>query len=218
MPENKIWAIMPAYNEENLQSVIDKTKQYVDHIVVIDDGSEKKIEAKNAYVLRHMINLGKGAALKTGCEFAIRNGVDKFIFIDSDGQHDPDEIPYFLNALEENDIVFGYRKESGKMPFILRFGNWFLTNIVRFLFKMDLRDVQCGYRAFNIDVYKKIRWESLGYEVENEIIANVGMHKLIYTEIPIKTIYADKYKGTTILDGIRIVWKMFGWWLFKRKI
>lgn len=212
MQDNLDWAIIPAYNEEErIISVTDKIKQYIKNIVVIDDGSYNDLNIKGVYLLKHLINLGKGSALKTGIEFAIRKGAKQFILLDSDGQHDPDEIPKFLNALKEYEMVFGYRQGSENMPWILRFGNKSLTKITKLLFKVNLKDVQCGYRAFTLKTYKKINWTAKGYEVENEMIANVGMHKILYTEIPIQAIYTDKYKGTTILDGIRIILKMISW-------
>ena len=212
----EIWAIIPAYNEgKRILDVINKTQNYVSNIVVVDDGSKDNTTdiAKEAEVrvLRHVVNLGKGATLKTGCEFALNNGAKVLIAIDADGQHDPAEIPNFLNALKENDIVFGYRKLTKEMPSILKFGNWFISKMAGLLFKINLKDTQCGYRAFTADTYKKIIWQAQNYDVESEMIANVGGGRLKYKEIPIQTIYSDKYKGTTVMDGIKIVLKMIFW-------
>ena len=97
------------------------------------------------------------------------------------------------------------------MPFVLRFGNKFISSMTKILYGISLFDTQSGYRAFTDDAYKKIRWNSADYSMESEMIARVGKQKLKYAQIPIETIYADKYKGTTILDGIKIVLNMF-WW------
>ena len=166
-------------------------------------------------VLRHIINLGKGASVKTGCDFALRKGAEQLILIDSDGQHNPKDIPRFLESLKEADIVFGYRKFDKNMPFVLKFGNWFINFTTRLLYEIDLRDTQCGYRAFTSEAYKKIRWKANDYSMESEMIANAGKRHLKYKEIPIQTIYTDKYKGTTFLDGIKIVFNMFLWRLRK---
>ena len=131
--------------------------------------------------------------------------------LDADGQHDPERIPDFLNALENAEIVFGYRQLSDSMPYILRFGNWFINKVVAKLYKIELRDTQSGYRAFTTDAYKKIRWNAIDYSMESEMIARTGRYKLKYTEIPIKTIYGDKYKGTTVVDGMKIVMKLIAW-------
>lgn len=216
MNEN-VWVIIPAYDEENnIGKVIDKVKEYVQNIVVVDDGSRdntvKIAKEKEVVVLKHIINLGKGTVLKTGCDYASKKGADIIIAVDADGQHDPDEIPNFINAIKEgNDIVFGYREFSKEMPFILKLGNLSITKITEMLFGIRLRDAQCGYRAFTAEAYKKIRWEAQDYYVESEMIINAGKKKLKYKEVPIQTIYQDRYKGTIFIDGIKIVLKMFGW-------
>ncbi|MBW2966075.1 glycosyltransferase family 2 protein [Candidatus Woesearchaeota archaeon] len=217
---NDVWVVIPAYNEENkIKDVIDKTKEYVQNIVLVDDGSKDNTiniaKETGIKALRHVVNLGKGSALKTGCEFALRKEAKQLIAIDADGQHDPAEIPNFLEALKESDIVFGYRKLTKDMPFVLRFGNWFISRAVGLLFGINLRDTQSGYRAFSADTYKKIKWDAQDYYVESEMIANAGKNRLKYKEIPIQTIYSDKYKGTTIFDGMKIVLKMI-WWKFMR--
>ena len=215
----KFWVIVPAYNEENrISAVLEKIKKYCQDIIVVDDGSTDKTsdvaKKEDIIVLRHIVNLGKGAALKTGCDFALKNDAKKIIVIDADGQHDPDEIPNFLNALESSDIVFGYRTMKKSMPFVFKLGNWFINKVAEMLFGIRIKDSQCGYRAFTDEAYKRMRWKSTGYYVESEMIVNAGKKHLSYDEIPIKTIYADRYKGTTILDGIKIVFNM-GLWRLK---
>tara|TARA_Y100000310_G_scaffold94401_1_gene92010 strand:+ start:10592 stop:11245 length:654 start_codon:yes stop_codon:yes gene_type:complete len=216
----KTFAIIPAYNEEkNIREVIKKVKKYVKHIVVVDDGSKdntyETAKKEKIPVLRHVINLGKGGALKTGCEFAIKNLATNLILIDSDMQHDPNEIPRFLKELKNVDIVFGYRKIDKTMPAILRFGNWFINASAKLLYGLNLYDTTCGYRALTTSTYKKIRWETTGYFVEGEMIANVGREHLSFAQIPIQTIYSDKYKGTNVLDGMQIVLNMILWRLRK---
>ena len=211
-----VWVIIPAYNEgEKILNVIGKTKKYIENIIVVDDGSKDNTveiaEKTGVKVLKHIINLGKGAALKTGCEFALSRKAKILIAIDADGQHDPAEIPKFLKELIGTDIVFGYRQLTKTMPGVLRFGNWFISKMVWLFFGIKLKDTQCGYRAFTADTYKKIKWQAQNYDVESEMITNVGKKGLKYEEIPIQTIYSDKYKGTTVIDGIKIVLKMLFW-------
>ncbi len=212
--------IIPAHNEErHISNVIKKTKEYAKNIIVVDDGSTDKTleEAKSngVTILHHKVNLGKGAALKTGCDYAILNGATSIIVMDADGQHDPKEIPQFQINLENKDIVFSYRVGKESMPQILKFGNWFISKVAKTLYGPVLDDTQCGFRAFSAETYEKIKWESCDYGLESEMIANVGKNKLKYTQIPIATVYNDKYKGTTALDGIKIVLKMIGWKITK---
>ncbi len=213
-----LYCIIPAYNEEKrIGPVIEKTRKHCGNIIVVDDGSKDgTYEAANGCtVLRHIVNLGKGAALKTGCEYATMNGATQIIVLDSDGQHDPDEIPNFIKALKENEIVFGFRPKNKNMPAVFKFGNWFIDTSIKTLFKISIKDSQCGYRAFTAEAYKKIKWKSTDYSVESEMIAHTGKHRLKYAQTPIKTIYHDKYKGTTVADGISIVLKMI-WWKVTR--
>src|SRR3989338_8048013 len=220
MKINNTWAVIPAYNEEsNIAKIIKKTKKYVDAVIVVDDGSRDKTkevaEKANAVVLRHIVNLGKGAALKTGCDYAIKKGARFIIALDADAQHDPNDIPRFIEKLKKCDIVFSYRKLSRKMPLVLRFGNWFISIIVSSLYSIKLNDTQCGFRSFSKEAYKKIKWNAPDYSMESEMISRAGKQRLKYVQIPIETIYSDKYKGTTVIDGMKIVLNMFWWKLFK---
>ena len=97
------------------------------------------------------------------------------------------------------------------MPFILKLGNVSINKITEMLFGIRIKDTQCGYRAFTADAYRNIRWEAQDYYVESEMILNTGKKRLKYKEVPIQTIYQDKYKGTSFIDGIKIVLKMIGW-------
>jgi len=221
MKTNNIWAVIPAYNEEsNIISIVKKTKKYVNNVVVVDDGSKDRTREAavkaGAIVLSHIVNLGKGAALKTGCDLAVKKGASFIIALDADAQHNPDDIPRFVEKLKKYDIILSYRKSSSKMPLVLKFGNWLISNVVNLLYGISLNDTQCGFRAFSREAYKKIRWNSSDYSMESEMIARAGKQRLKYVQIPIQTIYSDKYKGTTIIDGIKIVLSMIWWRLFNR--
>ena len=216
MKKSNLWAVIPARNEEkDIFRVVKKTKKYADNVVMIDDGSTDRTgllgEKAGAMVLRHIVNLGKGAALKTGCDFAVRSGAKSIVVLDSDAQHNPKDIPRFAEKLKKYDIVFSYRKLGAKMPLVLRFGNWFISKFVKVFYGVDLKDTQCGFRAFSRDAYKKIRWNASDYSMESEMIARAGRQRLKYVQIPIQTIYSDKYKGTTVIDGMKIVLNMLGW-------
>lgn len=210
-----IVAIIPAFNEgKTIKEVITKTKNYVDKIIVVDDGSIDNTfdEAELADIrLRHIVNIGKGLALKTGFEAAIKENADVILTIDSDLQHDPDEIPKFLEKIKKHDIVIGTRSLNKNMPLVFRAGNSLIHYIFRFLFNLKIKDTQCGFRAFKASIYPLIKWQALNYAVETEMLAKAGKNNLKVAEIPIKTIYEDKYKGTTVIDGIKITLNMLKW-------
>ena len=214
--KKKIFVVLPARNEEkHISKIVKSIKKYTNTVVVVDDGSDDKTsenaKKSKAIVLKHIVNLGKGAALKTGCDYATKNKADIIIVIDADAQHDPKEIPKFLETIKKYDIIIAYRKTNKNMPLLLQFGNWIINKTITFLYGIKIKDSQCGYRAFTSKAYKKLRWKASDYSMESEMIAKIGKHKLSYSEIPIETIYSDKYKGTTIFDGIKIVFNLFIW-------
>jgi len=219
MNKNDLFVVIPAHNEEkNIGKVLEEVTKYVKSIIVVDDGSQdqtkKEVLKHNATYLRHVTNLGKGAALKTGCDYALRCGANKIIVMDSDGQHEPKLIPRFITKLETVDLVFGYRIPSKNMPFVFRAGNFAIDKITQILYGIKLRDTQSGFRAFTANAYKKIRWQANDYSMESEMIARAGKNQISYNEVPITTIYGDRYKGTTILDGIKIVLNLIKWKIF----
>lgn len=211
--EDDTFVVIPAYNEAtNISEVLFETLKYAKNVVVVDDGSidntSKAVSKYNVYLLKHIVNLGKGASMKTGCEFAISKGAKKIILMDSDGQHDPKDIFVFSRALLRYDVCLGYRLREGQMPLIYRFGNQFLDGFSRFILGKKIIDTQCGYRSFRAEAYKKIEWNSSDYTVETEMLSNITKNKLRYTQVKIKTIYKDNYKGTGVFDGFKIVFNM----------
>jgi UDP-N-acetylglucosamine---dolichyl-phosphate N-acetylglucosaminyltransferase len=211
----KTFAVIPVYNEGGkIRATAKKVSKYVDQVVVVDDGSQDNTSSEarkgDSIVLRHIINMGKGAAMKTGIKYAIKNRANKIVVIDGDGQHDPSEIPKLLTLLEKNkvDIVLGIRQMPENSPIILRLGNWGLNQIFRFFFGSKIDDTQNGFRVFNSKIYNKIKWKSPDYFVETEMIANLLKHNVKFAEIPVRTYYHDKYKGTTVLTGLRYFIKM----------
>lgn len=215
----KTIAIIPALNEnQHLTGVVEQCSRYVDMVLVVDDGSGKPLaealpKSDHINCVRHIINLGKGAALMTGVQWAKKNGFELAVFIDADGQHRPQEIPTLLAPILEGsaDIVFGVRKFHSAMPFVARMGNIFLTRAVQILFGVKVSDTQSGYRALRLSSADAVAWESPRYAVETEMIVNTGKRQVRYSEVPIETIYLDRYKGTTIIDGVRILFSMIAW-------
>ncbi len=153
-------AIIPAFNEEeSIATIIQKTKKYVDHVIVVDDHStdntEKIARLHGATVICHPRNMGVGAAMKTGIAY-----IKKFlepsvvITIDADGQHMPEDIPRLIQPIVagEADIVLGSRflqRQLAEMSITKNVGNKVLTALINLLAGMKLTDTQTGFRAFN---------------------------------------------------------------------
>jgi len=210
-------AVIPAYNEEKrIRKVVSETALYVDTVIVVDDGSTddtpKQIANLDKVIaLTHAINLGKGAAVRTGCDYALSIGAENIVLLDGDDQHNPKEIPRLTAHLKKNNIVFGQRKQSKSMPAFYRVGNWGLTTASKLLFGIGIGDSQCGYRAMSVKAYKLVRWQSSDYGMESEMIVRTGMAKLSYEEVFIQTIYHEKYKGTGLFDGVKILFSLLKW-------
>lgn len=212
------WVIVPAFNEERyLASVLEKIRKYTTQIVVVDDGSHDQTSAiaqnYTPYVLRHPVNLGKGGALKTGCDFAFASqSAHGVILIDSDDQHDPDELSLFQEQLEAGaEIVFGVRRLNKNMPLIKRLGNIFISLSIYCLFGKYFSDVLSGYKAMTKQAYDLIRWDSTDYAVELEIAVRVAKSNLKRSALVVKTIYHDHDRGMTLLDAIHFITLLLNW-------
>jgi len=213
-----IWVIIPGFNEARyLTKVLDKTIKFHRNIIFVDDGSSDNTASiaskKIKQVLVHDVNLGKGAALKTGCDYAFSHLKAKaVILMDSDNQHDPKEIKNFIKTLNQGyDVVLGVRIYTGTMPLVRFLGNKFSSVLINLLFGTYFSDIPSGYKALTKKAYSKINWSSQGYEVETEIAVKIARNKLKFKEIPISTIYHDHDKGFTLLDALRILLKLPQW-------
>lgn len=210
---------MPGYNEEKyLGRVLKKLKAVTNNIVFIDDGSTDKtaeIAQKNiTHVLVHKVNLGKGAAMKTGCEYAFDQlSAKAVIFMDSDDQHDPQQLKLFFSELKKgSQVIFGVRKFSAeRMPLSRFLGNKLFSALVTVLFHQYIPDIPSGFKALTKKAYHLVKWSSQGYEVEMEIAVKVAKSNIPFSTVEIETIYHDIEKGMNILDGLGVVMRLFQW-------
>jgi hypothetical protein len=137
--------------------------------------------------------------------------------MDSDGQHCVKDLENLISVIKQKkiDMVIGYRNYK-KIPFIRSLGTIVLKKISKVLFKINLQDVQSGMRIFKKNIYNKIKWNSAGsehYFADAEISSKLFLKNIKYRDIPIKTIFIDKYKGMNLFQGIHllicmIIWKL----------
>ena len=206
----KVFLVMPGYNEgPRVGSVIRQAKKYVKNLVFVDDGSEDdtfvRARETGVEVLRHSKNLGKASALRTGADYACKKGADAIVFMDSDQQHDPKDIPILVKALKNQDVVFACRDiKSKNMPFIKRAGNSFFDVLFRIMFSVAISDTQSGFKIMTRAAYERLDLKSKDYNVESEIAAKTARLKLKFSQIPIETVYKDALKGTGFLDGVKV--------------
>jgi glycosyltransferase involved in cell wall biosynthesis len=212
-----IWIVIPGMNEEKyIATVLKKVKLQTNNIIFVDDGSKDNTlniaKKYTKHALSHSINLGKGAALKTGCEYAFKKlNAQAVIFMDSDDQHDPTELPLFFKELQTNSVVFGVRAFDDKMPLYKIMGNRVASVLIYFMFGSYIPDIPSGFKALSKSAYKELAWNSSGYAVEMEIAARTAKYKKKYSVIQIKTIYHDFERGMTILDTLRMIGKILSW-------
>jgi glycosyltransferase involved in cell wall biosynthesis len=197
--KGKIAILIPAYNaSRTLRGVIEGVKGAGLAIVVVDDGSTDATAQiardGGVQVLRHRINRGKGAALRTGFRFLLQKGYGAILTIDADGQHDPSFIPHFMRTYQEgrDDIIIGSRAgEFDGMSWLRRFWNRLGVKAVSKLIGTPLTDTQSGYRLIKAEVLKGLPLRAAGYEGELELLLKACKSGYRMREIPIATRYAD---------------------------
>ena len=222
MNKGDIWIILPAKDESrHIGNLLKKVTVFTKNIVVVDDGSQDattEIAQKyTKHVLKHPINIGKGAALKTGCEYAFKQlDAKAVILMDSDEQHDHEDIPRFFSLLKKgSSLILGERTMATEMPLIRIIFNRFASVLILVLFGKYIPDIPSGFKAFTKKIYQDIKWQSRGYEVEMEIATHIAIRKLDFDIIRIRTIYHDYDRGMTFLDAIAMASKLIAWKLIK---
>jgi len=214
----KIVVIVPAYNESKyIGKFLDKLLHVTKNVIVVDDGSSDKTcdiaRGKGIECLLHMVNLGKGAALKTGCNYAFKKmGADAVIIMDGDDQHVVEDIKQFERELKKGaQVVLGVRQMDAKMPLMRILGNKSMSILINLLFGHYIADIPSGFKAMTKKAYSQLTWHSSGYEVETEIAVRIAKSKLSYVEVPISTVYHDKDYGFNLLDAGKILLKLPYW-------
>jgi|Deesub1362A_J573_1020465.scaffolds.fasta_scaffold02381_4 glycosyltransferase involved in cell wall biosynthesis len=194
----KVCAVIPAYNEEKtIGKVVEGVRKYVDRVLVVDDGSNDNTaevaKQHGAHVLKHIINIGVGAAQRTGYSAALLEGYDYIVQIDADGQHKPEYIPLLLEtAVKSNaDIVIGSRflNESHKsFSFTRRAGISFFSKTVSIFGRVDITDVTSGFRVYSSEALKKLeRIPDKNWAVEQTLEAAVKKLKIIEVSVEMET-------------------------------
>ncbi|MEM2131562.1 MAG: glycosyltransferase family 2 protein [Candidatus Woesearchaeota archaeon] len=223
--EKNIFIVIAAYNEEKkIKNVLfDLKKHNYKNIIVVDDGSkdntyEVAIKEK-VIVLRHIINRGQGAALKTGIDFAIKKKASIIITFDADGQFLSSDIERMIQPIIKNeaDITLGSRflGKAINIPFLKKLTLKLGIIVVFFLYGIKVSDSQCGFRAFTLETAKKINILSDRMEHAGDFFSEIIRNKLRYKEVPITVIYS-KYsllKGQSwdksIILGLKMLFRKF---------
>jgi glycosyltransferase involved in cell wall biosynthesis len=195
--------VMPVYNEERyIQRVLSHVLEYVDDVLVVDDGSSDKTPCLLAKfpveVIRHGRNRGYGRSLRDGFGFAASHGYDWVITMDCDEQHEPQELPRFRDAIADNrlDIISGSRylssmDEQTAPPADRRAINATMTDEINDRLGLGLTDSFCGFKAHRISAMQRLVLTEDGYAFPMQLWVQAAAQGLRIGEIPVRLIYKD---------------------------
>ena len=215
--QSDAWLIIPVYNEAPvIASVVDNAVLHFPNVVCVDDGSRDQsadqIATTSAHLVRHPVNLGQGAAVQTGVEYARKQpGAEFFVTFDADGQHQVDDVLRMLRRLrtEAIDIVLGTRFH-GDISHIPRLKRVVLKTAIKFSprgRRLGLSDSHNGLRAFNRKVADEMDITSNGMGHAVEIVEMIDTKGWQVAEEPVSILYTDYSvaKGQSLLNGVNIL-------------
>jgi glycosyltransferase involved in cell wall biosynthesis len=196
---------IPAFNEEKpVIDVIKKSLNYVDQVIVCDDGSSdltaEKAKIAGAIVIKHKKNMGKGHAMKSLFKYAKDVGADAMITIDGDGQFLAEQIPTLLQPILDNsyDVVIGNRFSDDKeMPSYRKIGNKILDRITKLAADLPFSDTQSGFRSYSKKAIQSLDFSTSGFGVDSEILIDAVDKGLKITETDVTVLYDTGLKTST---------------------
>jgi glycosyltransferase involved in cell wall biosynthesis len=203
----KALAGIAAYNEARyVGSIVLQARQYVDEVIVVDDGSTdntaRVAELAGATVIRHGENRGKGAAVQSILAEAKRRKPDVLVLLDADAQHNPNEIPTLIKPVSQGyDLVIGSREaQKDKTPKYRRIGQKVIFGSSRLASGTKVADSESGFRALSPRAINELDLQAQGFAIESEMITFAADKNLKITEVPISNIYT---KDGSTLNPVR---------------
>ena len=213
----KLLAVIPALNaEQTIGDVVRKAREQIQDVIVIDDGCTDRTadvaRAEGATVLRHEVNRGKGASLKSGFAYAREHDYDAVITLDADGQHLPSEIPKIIDAWQQSgaDLVIGGRSHlfDHMLPrrrMANRFSAWAIAKAAG----TRVSDSQSGFRVYSARLLREIKLRADGFDMESEVIIRAGVRKMRIVVTPVDLGFIDGLSTShyrPLGDTLRIAW------------
>lgn len=225
----KIACVIPHYHHlRTVFSVAERAKQYVPDVWIVDDGSTDLPEdfadraaAAGIHTLFHKCNQGKGMALRTAAAELERSGYDYMIVMDADGQHDPDDLPRFLEVLKDRSdvVVVGCRDFDSltNVPRSSRFGRKFSNFWCCLETGVRCDDTQSGFRAYPVAAFRKLRFLCARYNFEIEILVRLLWGGYDLVEVPVRVTYENRITHfDPWRDNFRL--SMLHTWLVTRRL
>ena len=210
----RICIIIPTYNESQaIADLINQISKLGLEVIVIDDGSTDntvKIATDcGAKVLANPRNMGKGASLIKGYNFALACGFDAVISMDGDGQHSCDDLPAFIQKAQnsESTLIVGNRMGMTKgMPFLRVITNFLMSKFISLIVKQHIPDTQCGFRLVKKELLASMDLSTSKYETESEVLIKAAHLGFKIESIPVKTIYpGGKSRINPLVDTLRFL-------------
>lgn len=206
MHDYTILAALPFFNEIDAGDIIQRVKKFPMDVLVIDDGSASNLHARlmhipHVRVITHPRNLGYGRTIIDAFLFSINHGYDYLLTIDSDGQHEPEEIPLFLKEIPCNDydIISGSRyfhpgTTDKNVPLERYRINQEITGIINRITGFGLTDSFCGFKTYKVEKLKRMHLTEYGYGMPMQFWIQAWKLGLRVKEIPVKLIYKNLTK------------------------
>jgi glycosyltransferase involved in cell wall biosynthesis len=217
-----VWVVIPAFNEAAvIGEVVADVRSVFDHVVCVDDGSTDDTgeiaRRAGAHLVRHPINLGQGAAIQTGVEYArMQPGAQIFATFDADGQHRVKDLATMVDRLRAGDVdvVIGTRfgaQRGARPPFVKRIVLQTAARLSRRGRRLGLTDTNNGLRVFNKKVADALDITMSGMSHANEFIMLIDENHWRVTEEPIEVLYTEysMSKGQPLLNGVNIIFDGF---------
>jgi glycosyltransferase involved in cell wall biosynthesis len=208
-------AVIPAYQDEkHIGDIVRRTRERLDHVLVIDDGSSdqtaQRAREAGAEVIVHDQNRGKGEAIKTGLGQGIGREVAWVILLDSDGQHLPEEIDRFLSAAASAarpTFFIGNRmNDVARMPFIRRVVNRCMSSQISRVCGQRIPDTQCGFRMVHRQMVPELLGGGHRFDYETEVLIIASRKGYRIESVPITTVYTDQVsKIHPLRDAVRFL-------------
>jgi glycosyltransferase involved in cell wall biosynthesis len=195
-----IAAVIPAYGEEkHIGDVVRRTRQMLEHVLVVDDGSSDKTAARareaGAEVIVHPQNRGKGEAIKTGLRHWQERDLVWVFILDADGQHRPEEIVRFIAAANSDgaSLLIGNRMKNVKsMPLLRRVVNRYMSNKISKVCGTTIPDTQCGFRMLHRHLIPELLVGGTRFDYETEMLIIASRKGFRIDSVPISTVYSDE--------------------------
>jgi glycosyltransferase involved in cell wall biosynthesis len=205
-------AVIPAFNEEkHIGDVVRRTREQLDHVLVVDDGSSDETAGlareAGAEVIVHPENRGKGESIKSGLRYWLERQLTWVVILDADGQHRPEEIDRLIRAAASDgaSLLLGNRmKDISSMPLVRRWVNRYMSKKISRLCGQDIPDTQCGFRMLHRHFIPEVLTGTDRFDYETEMLIIASRKGFRIESVPISTVYSDEVSSINpIRDTVR---------------